>query len=118
MTLSQLLQLTIKNGQETVFDKIIEEDSTNLTNNEYTAQQILIADGETDLSINMCGISSATFLAIITDQALTYKYNGAGSAIPASATGMTILNTSGLTSLTISNASGTAANVTIILGAY
>ena len=116
MTLSQEIKISLKDESTTMFNPEYSDSNRDLTNDEYTIQRIAIADATSDQAIDFGGISSATFIAIVTDQTISFKLNGTSNlAITAKSAAPTVLNTDSITSLYVSNSSGSTANVTIII---
>jgi len=120
MTLTQVLKLTIIDNADAQLPVLVNlEDTDNarvITLDEYQHVNIQVADATTDLLINFGGVATANFIYIKTDQTITYKLNGTGNlAISATKNAPTFLNTASITSLHISNASGSAANMQIII---
>ncbi len=100
----------IKDG--TVIEQT-ESFSASASVNETTSQTIQILDAVTDQSINLGGVATTEVFLLETDQEITIKLNGSSDAITIDsfiALGGTV------TALTISNASGSTANVTIKAG--
>lgn len=87
---------------------------------EHGGGEYLIPDGTTDLAINFGPVTTAYALRIESNQPITAKINGASTPLPIGRDADTkavlqISQTAGITSLSISNASGNAANVYISL---
>lgn len=81
-------------------------------------QKISVADAVTDQTINLAD-ASTEYLLIYVDQEITIKLNGSGDALtltPSTAGKKTLcfLQRGTITSLTVSNASGSAVNIDLI----
>ena len=83
-------------------------DSTTYT--EVTSNRIVIADGATDETLPFVGVSSGKFLYLLSDQAVSIKLNGSNDAL-AVAANMPLFLPATLTACTVTNSSGSAANI-------
>jgi hypothetical protein len=84
---------------------------------EYINQVIQIPDATTDFVFPLTGIASASTIYIVTDREISIKIN---NTVPLPTTAITIknvfmLSSSGITTLHISNSSGSVANVKLII---
>lgn len=83
-------------------------DSTTYT--EVTSNRIVIADGASDEALSFVGVSSGKLFYFKSDQAVSIKLNGSSSALSITANQPALLPAT-VTACTVSNSSGTAANV-------
>lgn len=95
-------------------------ETTDIT--EYVERRLSVPNGTTDLAIGFTGsdgLTSAKALLIITDQPITVKINGSSTAIPightAGESATMMIDATTVTALSLSNASGSVANVYISL---
>jgi len=116
--LTQVLEMVIKEDDTTIFEKEETDSQRDLLSNEFTMQQLVLANGASDSEIDIGGLAAITFIWIKSDQKISIKLSGTGNtAIVINTANPTVLNTDAVTSIHASNASGTDANVQIYLGA-
>lgn len=77
---------------------------------DYAANEIQIADAVSDQSILPTGISTVTAIILYSDQTISFKLNG-GAAVTLTAKGYLALIDTSVTAFTVSNSSGSTANV-------
>ena len=78
-----------------------------------------IATGQTDQSLTFGHVATATCFVITSDQTITVKINGSATGQTVTANGAIIMFNTSVTSsngITITNASGSTANVRYLLG--
>jgi hypothetical protein len=95
------------------FPPICEPGSLSYT--ESTVQKIQVGTGTSDSSISFGGVTTAQVFYITSDYAVSYKLNGGTTSHTVTANGHHMLIGAAITAVTISNASGSTANVLIIL---
>jgi len=81
--------------------------------NETTSQLIQVADSVTDQTINLGPVATSEVFMLETDQTITIKLNGSSDAITVDS--VFVLGGT-VTALTVSNASGSTANLTVKAG--
>jgi hypothetical protein len=79
---------------------------------EQTVQGVEVANGAVDQAISLGGVTTASLLLLISDQAVSVKVNGAAAGI---ACRTLLLTGAAATSLSVSNSSGATANVRVYL---
>ena len=84
-----------------------------LAQSEANWRTYLVADATSDESVDLAGIATVDVFLITADQDITYKLNGSSDAITLDANGVHILFGTSITAVTVSNASGSTANVTV-----
>jgi hypothetical protein len=99
------------NPQEKKIDE--KNDLSDNTVDQWQTLEIDISDGVSDQAINFNGITADKFY-LKSDQSISIKLNGSGDAIACS--GLIYMECT-VSSLTISNSSGSSANITIAVGA-
>jgi len=118
MTLSQILQMTIRDGVTAVDNYAKTDNNRDLTDDEYSIKRYKLATSSGEVTVNFDGVATATFVAILPTAEILWKLN-AGSQWKANEKNWTILNTDSITGLTIENESATdTVYVTVILCAY
>ena len=81
-----------------------------------TEQQLQLATASTDTSISFGGVTTATVLVLKSDQALTLNVNSAsGTDIAVAADRPQVFLGGSLTAAYVSNASGSTANITMVV---
>lgn len=90
----------------------IDETTSDTTVDQYQPLLIKIADATVDQAIALNGIVGEK-LVLTSDQTISIKLNGSGTAIQ---TTLLVLDGANITSLSVSNASGAEANVTLGIG--
>lgn len=96
-------------------DATLENFLEGLAVDEYNTRRYEVADSTSDESINFAGLTTATAVLLRSDQTVSFKINGGDTAIQLTANGLFVLFNTSITSLTISNSSGSTANVTVVL---
>ena len=84
-----------------------------LAADEWGWEQFEVANGVTDSDIHPQNITTITVLYIESDQAVTWEHNSADTRITLNANSFALLFGTSITALTISNASGSTANITL-----
>lgn len=72
-----------------------------------------VVTATSDEAISLVGVTTASAFFLYSDQTITYVLNGADTAITLTARGWVLLWNTSITACTISNASGSTANVTV-----
>jgi hypothetical protein len=99
--------LTIRNPYEIA-------DEAQVSYTESFFQEFQQADGVADAAVAFGGVTTATLFYLKGDQALTYKLNGSATAMALLANKPLFLGGAAITAATISNASGSTANIVVI----
>lgn len=74
-----------------------------------------VATGVTDQSIALPGQTTAKGVIITTDHDVSFKVNGGDTAIPLNADGLFVMFKTEVTSLSVSNSSGSKATIHVVL---
>lgn len=107
--LTVTLTAEVDNTVKATFTKVI----TDTTCNEFTGLQYAqIATGTTDEALPLGSLTTAYVVALISDQAVSIKANGSATALTLRANEPVVIPN--VTALTITNASGSTANVQYI----
>jgi len=72
-----------------------------------------VATGTTDGAISLGPVTTATVVYVKSDQTVTVKHNASATAITITANGFILLFNTSVTALTVTNASGSTANMKI-----
>ena len=83
---------------------------------EWGWDEFEVANGVTTSSIFPANITTIDVLYFESSQVVTIFQNGSVTAVPIDANGIEILVGTAITALTITNASGNTANITVIAG--
>lgn len=114
LTSSIVFSLAVKRYGETA-NLMADSQALTLEADEMTTHFLSIANATDDLAVDLGAVTSGSIVAIISDQVIGLKINGATDSVMAK---VAFLASADLTSLTISNNSGAAAKVRLyILGA-
>lgn len=114
MQVQQRIQTSIKDESKLLFQDLLDK---SITVSEYDSRQIKVATGTVDADIDLAGVSNVSFLMITSTQPISCKLNG--SLVDTSKGTLFIFSGSSggyISSLSISNDSGSEANLKIILG--
>ena len=102
----------IQDGTQT----FIESFSATTTITQYVEKQILLATGVTNQSIDLTPLTSVKEIYIESEQQISIKLNGNGAGVPSYVIkDIWYLSTNGITSIYLSNNSGTNSTVKIII---
>ena len=74
-----------------------------------------VADSTTDEAVNVAGVAAVDVFAVKSDQAVSYKLNGSSDAVTLDANGFHALFGTNITAMTVTNASGSTANIEILM---
>lgn len=81
----------------------------------WSRKRVTIANSVSDQAVQFDSVTAAKVVALVSDGEISYKIN-AGSATPCENTGVHVSADGDITSLTISNSSGTTVNVEVLIG--
>ena len=100
------VNLNLKSGR-----MMLRDIKLSVATDEWGWDEFEVADSTSDSSIFPPNITTIDVLYIDSDQAITYEHNGADTTITLDAGGFALLYRTNITALTITNASGSTANV-------
>jgi len=103
-------ELQLRLGQLLLSDKLIK-----ISEDEAVYHQIEIADGTTDFSVDLGGVTTPNTLYVESDQDISFRRAVGGTIIAVDANGFDLSWGTTFTSLLLSNASGSTANVKVLI---
>ena len=90
---------------------VLAQKQVGLGETEYLVQRIQVANATTDSALSFGGVTTADVFYIASDQQITYKLSGGATAATLDANGLHLLYGTAVTACTVTNASGSTANL-------